>query len=221
MHNVPVVILVVLAGLVVVVSLLLFRRRAERARTEALQQAGAAPGFGFEPTADVDQFKTLANLPVFDRGHGKRAYNVLSGRAGGNDVKIFDYRYTTGGGQHSHTWNQTIALYPGGGRGLPDFVLAPENMFHKIGQAFGYQDIDFESNPQFSSHYLLRGPDETAIRAAFSIETLAFLEQTPGWTVEVQAGTVGIYRAGKRTKPEDLTTFLEESRAVIRALTRR
>jgi len=40
---------------------------------------------------------------------------------------------------------------------LPFFELKPENTFHKIGQVFGYQDIDFEAFPNFSKGYLLRG----------------------------------------------------------------
>ncbi len=220
MHT-QLVVLVVLAGLAVVIPLFLILRRIERARTEAIQQAGTTLGFTFEPTASEEQIKSLVNLPVFNRGHTRRAYNVLAGRPDGQDVKIFDYRYTTGSGKQSHTWNQTIAVYPGVARSLPDFVLAPERVFHKIGQAFGYQDIDFESNPAFSSRYLLRGANEAAIRSAFGADTLAFFELQPGWTVEVQAGNVGLYRAGKRCKPEDLATFLEQARAVVRALTRR
>ena len=131
---------------------------------------------------------------------------------------MFDYQYQTGGGESSRTWRQTVALYPGGGRGLPDFVLAPENVLHKIGQLLGYQDIDFEESPGFSSAYLLRGPDEAAIRAAFTMAVRAFFEQTRGWNVEVQAGNVAVYRTGKRTKPEELGLFLQDTGAVLRAL---
>jgi len=218
--HIPVVILIALAVVAFVVVLVLVQKRAERARSEALQQAGVTLGFAFERTADLDQLKALADLPVFNHGHTRRAYNMLSRRTDGGDVKVFDYRYTTGGGKDSHTWIQTITLYPGGGRGLPDFVLAPEGVFHKIGQAFGYQDIDFDSNPDFSSRYLLRGADEAAVRAAFTPETLSFFETEPGWTVEVRAGSVGVYRAHKRCKPEDISTFTERSRAVLRALIR-
>jgi hypothetical protein len=199
--QIPLVLLIALAVVAFVVLLVLLQKRAERARSAALQQAGVTMGLLFEPTADVDQLKAVADLP-------------------GGDVKVFDYRYTTGGGKESHTYIQTIALYPGGGRALPDFMLAPESVFHKIGQAFGYQDIDFDSNPEFSSQYLLRGADETAIRAAFTPETLSFFQTEPGWTVEVRAGTAGVYRAHKRCKPEDLSTFVEQSRAVLRALVR-
>jgi hypothetical protein len=216
----PVPIAIAIAAVVVfVVALILITRRVERNRTEALRQASVAIGFGFEDTGDVEQIRALGELPLYDRGHGRHVKSVMSGRTAGGDVRIFDYQYTTGGGKESHTWRQTVALYSGGGHGLPDFVLSPENVFHKLGQLLGYQDIDFESSPVFSSRYLLRGADEAAIRSAFTADTLGFLEQQQGWTVEVQGGNVGIYRAGKRVKPEEIGAFLEETAAVLRALT--
>ena len=216
----PLIVLIVVAVAAFVVLIVLLQKRAERARAEAMQQAGLALGFSYESIADLAQLKALADLRVFNQGHTRRVHNMLSGRAGSDEVKLFDYRYTVGGGKESHTWHQTVALYRDGGRALPDFVMAPENVFHKIGQAFGYQDIDFDSNPVFSSRYLLRGSDDAAVRAAFTAEALSFFEMELGWTVEVRAGNLGAYRAGKRCRPEDLSTFLEQSRAVLRALTR-
>jgi hypothetical protein len=215
------IVIVALAVVVLVVALVLLGRKAERARAEALQEASVAMGFSFEAEGDLDQIKALGDLPLYARGHGSRLKNMLSGRAGADDAKIFDYQYTTGGGKESHTWKQTVALYAGGGRNLPDFVLAPENVFHKLGQLLGYQDIDFDSSPLFSSRYLLRGPDEAAIRSAFTVDTRAFFEQEPGWTVEVQGGNVGIYRAGKQVAPEDLGAFVQETANALRALTHR
>jgi len=201
--------------------LFLIQRRAQKRRTEALRAACDSMGFAFEEKGDVAEVRSRADLPLFDRGHTRRVTNVMTGRVGDQEVKLFDYQYTTGGGKESHTSRQTVVLFPGGGPRLPDFVLAPENVLHKIGQAFGHQDIDFDSNPVFSSRYLLRGRDDYAIRSAFSPDTLSFFEEHQGWHVEVQGGTVGIYRAGKRCAPENVTMFLEESRAVLHALTGR
>jgi hypothetical protein len=206
--------------LLLVGGIFVVSKRMEQKRTEALAAASQAMGFTFEPDGDLDVMKGFGDLPLYGRGHSKRVRNVMSGRAGERDVKLFDYRYTTGGGKSSHTWNQTVALFPQGGEGLPDFLLAPENIFHKIGQVFGYQDIDFDSSPDFSSHYLLRGPDEMAIRSAFGADALAYFGQERGWHVEVAGGNVGIYRSDKRCKPEELAALLEQTSAVLRAVAR-
>ena len=208
------VILALVAGIFVV------NRRMEQQRTEALATASQTMGFAFEPEGDLEVLKGFGDLPLYGRGHSKKVRNVMTGKAGEHDLKLFDYRYTTGGGKNSHTWTQTVALFPQGGEGLPDFLLAPENILHKIGQVFGYQDIDFDSSSDFSSHYLLRGSDEMAIRSAFGAAALAFFAQERGWHVEVASRTVGIYRSDKKCKPEELPAFLEQAQAALRALGR-
>ena len=214
-------IIVPLAVVLFLAALFLILRRGQKKRIEALRVACDSLGFAFEEKGDPEAVKSRADLPLFGHGHTRRVTNVMTGRVGGQEVKLFDYQYTTGGGKESHTSRQTVAFFPGGGQHLPDFVLAPENVLHKIGQAFGYQDIDFDSNPAFSSRYLLRGRDDYAIRSAFSPDTLSFFEQHEGWHVEVQGGTVGVYRGGKRCAPENVAMFLEDTRAVLRALTGR
>ena len=192
--------------------------RAEGKRTEALSQAASALGLVFEPRGDLDLLRATADLPLFNRGRSRQVRNVMRGRAAGEgDIKIFDYRYTTGGGKNSHTWRQTVALFPAGD-GLPDFVLAPENIFHRIGKLFGYQDVDFDENREFSSRYLLRGRDETAIRAAFTSDRLAFLAGEPGWTIEARSGHLAVYKARRRVRPEELQTFVSDSQRVAQAM---
>jgi hypothetical protein len=212
--------LVIAAVLVLVGGLIAVGIRMEKKRTEALEQACRMMGFTFQPDVDLELLKGFGDLPLYAHGHSRRARNLMTGRAGGRDVRLVDYQYTTGSGKNSHTWSQTVALFPEAGEGLPDLLLAPETVFHKIGSAFGYQDIDFESSPDFSSHYLLRGPDEMAIRSAFSVDALHFFGTNRGWHIEVRGGNVGVYRSGTRCKPEELRTFLEETQAALRALVR-
>ncbi len=217
MNLLPVIVPLALVPIIIVVYVI--GRRAQQKRNEDLRAAAGAMGFAFEDHAVLDDIRARGDLPLYGHGHTRRVSNVLTGRVGDQEVKLFDYQYTTGSGKQSNTRRQTVALFPGGGQRLPDFVLAPENVFHKIGQAFGYQDIDFDSHPVFSSRYLLRGANDYAIRAAFSPAALSFFEQQQGWHVEVKGGTVGIYRGGKRCNPNNLAAFLDETRVVLATLT--
>jgi hypothetical protein len=219
MQMLPIVAGVALAALAVVGVVV--ARRYERERIEALGRMCSEMGFAFDPVGELSAFRALADFPIYDRGHSKRVKNVMTGRIDGREVRLFEYQFTTGGGKNRHTAIQTVALFPRGGTGLPDFTLAPENVLHRVGQMFGYQDIDFDSYPDFSSQYLLRGADEPAIRAAFSPMAISYLEQQRGWTVEVKAESVAIYRAGKRCKPADLRSFVDGAIAVLRSLGRR
>jgi hypothetical protein len=213
-------ILAVVAVVALIVGIYQLSVRFERKRLEALTAACQGMGLAFEPEGDLDAFRAQGDLPLYNHGHSKKVKNVMIGRAGERDLRLFDYQYTTGSGKNSHTWMQSVALFPGAGERLPELLLAPENLFHKIGQVFGYQDIDFDTSPDFSSHYLLRGPDEMAIRSTMSADALAFFGQHQGWHVEVKDRTVGIYRAGKRCQPEDFQTFLAETQDVLRVLVR-
>jgi len=211
-------ILAVVAVLALIAGIVMLSYRIERKRTEALAAACQGMGLTFEPEGDLEALRAQGDLPLFNHGHSKKLKNVISGQVRDRDLRLFDYQYTTGGGKNSHTWKQTVALFPRAGERLPELLLAPENLFHKIGQVFGYQDIDFDTSPDFSSHYLLRGPDEMAIRSAMSADALAFFGQHQGWHVEVKDRTVGIYRAGKRCQPEDAPTYLAEVQDVLRVL---
>ena len=210
--------LLIPVGLAAMAGLVLANRRRERKRTEELEYLATSMNYAFEPIGNLESLRAAGELPLFKHGHSRRARNVMTPRAGVEGPMVLDYQYTTGSGKNQHTSVQSIALFQRGGPSMPDLVLAPENVFHKVGQLFGYKDIDFDSAPEFSAHYLLRGPDEAAIRSAFFPETLSFFAEHAGWTVEVQSGTVAVYRAGKRSKPADVRTFIEDVKGVLAAL---
>jgi len=194
----------------------------EKKRTAALFDAATRMGFTFEPRVSNDEAATLGTFHLFKIGRSRKGRNLMRGRADGAEVVVLDYQYTTGSGRSSHTHVQTVVLYPGVATGerLSDFTLAPEHWWTRIGEMFGYQDINFESNEEFSKHYLLRGADEGAIRAAFGPNALGFFAQNQGWSVESAGGSLAVYRADKRPGVEEIQPYLAETAAVRRALVR-
>src|SRR5436190_4700231 len=120
----------------------------ERRRNEAMQETARQMGFSYEEACELETLGGLTGgLPVFGKGHSRRARRMMRGKLSGRDLAVFDYCYTTGGGKSSHSHLQTIALLPDGARVLPEFSLSPENILHRIAGAFGYQDIDFPDFP--------------------------------------------------------------------------
>jgi hypothetical protein len=215
----PVVLVVIVLGLFVLVGVLMMATwKREQARTARFGDVALSMGLSFEPRGDLDQLRALADLPLYDRGHSRRARNVVSGRLHDDRVTLMDYRYTVGSGKHQKTHAQTVVVFPGAAHHLPDMQISPENFFHVIGQVFGYQDIDFESNPEFSKRYLVRGPDETAIRAALQPGALSLLASLSGWAIEVRSGSVGVYRPNERTDPDATAAFLDEAHGILRGL---
>ena len=98
---------------------------------------------------------------------------------------------------------------------LPAFALRPENLFHKIGAAFSYQDIDFDSHPTFSKQYLLQGAEDEAVRNTFSDDLLAYYEQRKDLSTEGDGDKLLFYRISKRLSPMDIRSFMEQGFALF------
>ncbi len=171
--------------------------------------------FTFSRKGDPDLLDRLKPFHLFSQGHSKKITNVLMGKAGTLDVAVFDYAYTTGGGQHSRHWRQTVILFESDDMRLPEFTLRPENVFHKIGGVFGYKDIDFDSHPEFSKRYLLRGENEEAVRATFGDEARSFYESDLKLSTEAAGPQLIHYRSGQRVSPDEISEFIKQGVRVL------
>ena len=190
----------------------------EKKRSKALRFAASGMNFSYAEKLDPAMQTSLSHFPLFSKGHSKETHNVLAGRAGDMDVLVFDYRFTIGHGQGAHTWRQTVMLFESDQMRFPRFALRPENVFHKIGQVFGHQDIDFTSHPEFSKRYLLKGDSEPHIREIFSSEVLSFYETDRKLSTEAAGQQLIHYRARKRVEPEKFTDFIREGVQVLTLL---
>lgn len=193
----------------------------EKKRRQALMYAAQNIGFVFtvKPTENI--ISELSDFGLFQRGYSRKVSNVMKGSCDGVPWIIFDYRYTTGGGKHSHTYVQTVAYARLREGNLPRFSLTPEHIFHKIGDIFGYKDVDFEQYPEFSKKYFLRGHDQTRIREVFTPQALAFFEQQNRQeTIEAEDNRIIIYIVCKRVSPENLQPFIAEMSSIARLFMR-
>lgn len=219
MSSEAVVVIAVVIVMAVVVILLV--RAREKRRAEAMQAAAYRVGLAWSPELAPGIQERLAGFRLVSQGYARKASNVLHGTLHSIDVTLFDYQYRTGSGKHSHFHNQTVLSFETDRLRLPAFTLRPEHLFHKLGQALGYQDIDFEANPEFSAAYLLQGPDEDAIRAAFDEVLLGYFVRHPGLCVEGAGAQLICYRAGRVVDADQLGAFLEEGLDVLDALTQK
>jgi hypothetical protein len=181
----------------------------ERKRTQDLKALAASLKFSFSATDDA-VLNAMSPFYLFSQGRSQKVANIMRGSANNIDVIIMDYQYTTGSGKNSHTWKQTVIAFRSPLLNLPSFTLRPENLFHKIGAVFGYQDIDFASHPAFSRRYLLRGDDENAVRALFSDALLSHYDQSKGLSTEGDGDAFIFYRVSKRVPPKGIMEFMQE-----------
>jgi hypothetical protein len=189
----------------------------EKKRTHAMKALAGSLKFTFS-ARDNAILQRMRPFHLFSQGHSQKATNIMEGCANDIDVVIMDYQYTTGSGKSSHMWMQTVIVFRSPLLRLPAFALRPETLFHKLGEVFGYQDIDFPAHPSFSKRYLLQGSDEDAVRALFSDALLSHYGQSKGLSTEGDGSRFIFFRTSKRVPPKGITAFLKEGFALFALL---
>jgi hypothetical protein len=137
--------------------------------------------------------------------------NLIQGDSDEVKLAIFEYKYTTGSGKNSKTRNQSVVSLHSPDLVCPDFTIRPESFLDRIGSALGFQDIDFDDHPEFSSKFVLQGSNEQQLRQYFNCETLDFFTARPNICVEAQSGTLFYYRVNKRINPNQVKVNLGEA----------
>ncbi|MBD0372485.1 MAG: hypothetical protein ICV60_16700 [Pyrinomonadaceae bacterium] len=192
-----------------IVAVFIYTSKKEKERTLAMQQVAQQMRWAFLPTAELSMIPHASYFNLFNQGHSKSIKNMIYGEINGVKAAIFDYRYTVGHGKNSHTYNQSVLYFETPKLQLPMFTLSPENFMHKFISALGYQDIDFGNRPEFSKKYLLRGPDEQAIRRTFQDHILAFYEANQGLHTEGGGNQLFVYRQSNRMPPTQAAQYLQ------------
>ena len=197
---------VLLIGGLIVATIVSRKREQERTR----MLAGTATMFSwqFSEVAGLSWIPNLETFPLFSQGHSKEIRNAMYGDLEGVKTAVFDYQYVTGHGKHRQTHNQSVVYFEPRDFNLPQFSLRPEGVMHKLISAFGYQDIDFGQRPTFSSRYLLRGPDEPAIRTLFSDALLGFYEMNEGSSTDGGGNQLFIFRQNYRLPPQEIQAYV-------------
>ena len=204
------------------VAVIFMSRAAERKRTEEMREAASMLGFSFagesKKPGEAGLDSALSAFKLFRHGGAPRVRNLMRTAVIDGEDLVFEYRYTVSTGKSSHTVEQTVAAFRRRGARIPAFRMAPENVFSKIGHLFGDQDIDFDSNAEFSSHYALKGEDADAVRELFQRQAAMYFADRAGWSAEGEGEWLILYRSGKREKPENLREWLDEARRAARVL---
>lgn len=184
----------------------------ERKRRNDLRDLAASMGLRFSPEGPDIYSLEGTQLELFRLGRSRKAVNMMEVSSSGGQIRVFDYRYTTGSGKHSQTHNFTVALIAGGAS-VPQFDLKPETFMHKIGELVGFKDIDLPAFPLFSEKYRLTGPDEAAVHMFFTPRRAAWFESRPGLRVQGAPGHALLFSNGRRLPVGGWMTFIEEAKA--------
>jgi hypothetical protein len=188
----------------------------EKKRREALEQFCMMRGFTFERERKDGWRPYQAAVPLFDNGGRRRWGYTIAGRVGKRPFTAFEYAYTVSSGKNSQTYKFRVMCWETGDKKLPAFSISPEGFWKRLGQKLGRQDIDFNDDPTFSEAYELRGPDEDAIRDAFTPRIRGVLGGTPGQNAASSGTHLFWWKSGRLPKPDDLDPFFMEGESIAR-----
>jgi hypothetical protein len=191
----PVVILIFGLFALLVIAAVIWGAIAARKRREALANLAARLGLAFAEEKDRELPGRFAFLNRLAQGSNRYAYNVLSGEYQGNQVQAFDYHYEThstdskGHQQtHHHHFSFFILLLP---RSFPELIITKENVLSKIAQAFGYDDIDFES-AEFSRLFCVRSKNKKFAYDFCNPQMIEYLLENQDLAIELEGQALAI-----------------------------
>lgn len=166
---------VVVAAIGVVVVWLSAKRRKE------LQEWARGAGLSFSASFDRHVEDRYPDFDCLRRGHSRAAYNIASGSWNGRPLETFDYRYVTGHGKDrtTHTFSAVVL---GSQVPLKPLYLRTENVFDRVTEFFGADDIDFES-AEFSRAFHVRSPDKKWAYDVLHQRTMEFLLASPRFSI--------------------------------------
>ncbi len=99
---------------------------------------------------------------------------------------------------------------------IPEFVLEKEGFFDRITQRLHLQeDLNFNEFKHFSDQFLLRGGDETAIRAFFEPALIEFLDQGELYHIESTGNALVLFREMRFVSPNELQRMLAYAQALV------
>lgn len=169
-------------------------------RREAFERLALDLGFRFYPQKDYSFAKRFGFLNHMDDGHKRYAFNRLSGEVDGQQANIFDYHYETysrdskGNRRTNHHYFSIFTLsLPAA---FPELNIEREGFFSKIGQALGFDDIDFESL-EFSKRYKVKSRDKKFAYDFCNAQMIDYLLRQGDLIIEVDGNILAITFKGK------------------------
>ena len=185
-------------------------------RTDAMRSLADEMSMDFDNQLPGTVDRAIRDFGLFNRGRSRKVRNVMTTQTDASRLTVFDYHFVTGGGNHTRHHAFTVVAMVSADLRCPSFELYPETLWSKIGSAVGFQDIDFDSHPAFSSAYVLKGANEVALRDFFDHRRLDYFSAHRGLTVQVSDGVM-VY-SEKRVKIEHIRRAMAGAYQVFEAL---
>lgn len=185
---------------VFVIVAIVYTTIAKQKRQAALQQLATSLNFRFSPHKDSNIPKRFHFLEDFGKGTNRYAQNIFTGEFNGEAVTFFEYHYQTSSSDSDGSRNTQHHHFTIFALSLPlsfaELVIKPEGFFAKLGQALGFDDIDFESL-DFSRRYQVKSNDKKFAYDFCNARMIDYLLNEQDLVIEVEGRTLALAYLGK------------------------
>jgi len=171
-------ILVIVVGAAVIAIAAWFSAK----RRKELAAWASGNGLASRPRRDNGFDERYRAFGCLRRGYSRCAYNIAEGDWNGRQVTAFDYRYVTGSGKNRRT-HHFSAIVLRSNVALKPLRIRSENIFDRVTEFFGLDDIDFES-AEFSREFHVKSSDKRWAYDVLHQRTMEFLLSMPRFSIE-------------------------------------
>jgi len=187
--------LIVIAIIGLFIVLVHYGNIAAKKRLEGLNAIAQKCGLNFNPKENEDIAKKYSFLNQLNSGSNRYAFNVFSGNYKGHDLLAFDFHYEeesrdSKGKKHTHDcyFSCFILQLPAK---FPELKIGPETFFQRIGQALGFDDIDFESY-EFSRKFEVLSKDKKFAYDICHPQMMEYLLSNTDLIIEIEENALAI-----------------------------
>jgi hypothetical protein len=184
-------------------------------RRKKMSAYAKSKGLYFSPDKDKKIDPRYSSFKCLCRGHSRYAYNIMRGKRNGRDLTAFDYHYVTGHGKSRkvHNFSALIIRSP---LPLKPLLLRPENIFDKVTDFFGFDDIDFES-AEFSRKFYVKSPEKRWAYHVIHQRMMVYLMESPRFHIQFNPEFI-IAWLGKRFSEQDYDNAFALIQGILKRL---
>ena len=212
MLGLPIIVIVIVVAVFIVLGAIHAHKKRQE-RIAALSAIAAKRGWRFSEQKFRDHDEQYAHFEIFRRGHSRAAYDTMAGALdvfGENSYAQagdFTYKVTSGTGKNrsTRTYHFSYLIIELPYRIVPDVLVRRENLFDKLTDMIGFDDIDFESS-EFSKKFCVKSPDK---RFAYDLITPRMMDHflqgspVPGLpAIDMENSRICLSDGASRWQPE-------------------
>jgi hypothetical protein len=189
----------------------------ETQRQMGLDRAARRLGMNFNFGLPRELRDTIGRFRCIEKateagGDFQAGINTITGERRGRKLALFDYQWVTvsyyrdhragllGTERESRRTHTRSAVAAQMGVSIPPILIRPERLVDKAAALLGYEDIDFDSMPEFSRRFYVNSPDPAFARRFVTPRLAKFFLENVRCTVDFAGSWLlvtndSIYRA--------------------------